>query len=160
MPPTLPFSSGCSTAADAEAFGREHCCSVLAAGDTLVAAALDRSGRSRKDLVSMVGELRRRKSGFCSLHERLDTTTPPPRAAASAPAARSVGEPSPGVPCLPPAVSSLTPSTTSSPAKVPVTALAVVRDADHALLDDRDRQAAVLGVDAGLAQAAAARRGR
>ncbi|MFC9645121.1 recombinase family protein [Streptomyces mirabilis] len=38
--------------------------------------ALDRYGRSRKDLVNMVGELRRREIGFCSLHERLDTTTP------------------------------------------------------------------------------------
>ena len=25
----------------------------------------------------MVGELRRREIGFCALHERLDTTTPP-----------------------------------------------------------------------------------
>ncbi|MFF7590501.1 recombinase family protein [Kitasatospora purpeofusca] len=38
--------------------------------------ALDRYGRSLKDLVNMVGELRRRESGFCSRHERLDTTTP------------------------------------------------------------------------------------
>ncbi|MBC2904405.1 recombinase family protein [Streptomyces sp. PSKA01] len=38
--------------------------------------ALDRYGRSLKDLVNMVGELRRREIGFCSLHERLDTATP------------------------------------------------------------------------------------
>ncbi|MGW1893247.1 recombinase family protein [Streptomyces sp. NPDC002004] len=38
--------------------------------------ALDRYGRSLKDLVNMVGELRRREIGFCSLHECLDTTTP------------------------------------------------------------------------------------
>ncbi|WP_406340052.1 recombinase family protein [Streptomyces sp. NBC_00649] len=38
--------------------------------------ALDRYGRSLKDLVDMVGELRRREIGFCSPHERLDTTTP------------------------------------------------------------------------------------
>ncbi|WP_328929971.1 recombinase family protein [Streptomyces sp. NBC_00190] len=37
--------------------------------------ALDRYA-SLKDLVNMVGELRRREIGFCSLHERLDTTTP------------------------------------------------------------------------------------
>ncbi|WP_405942837.1 recombinase family protein [Streptomyces sp. NBC_00207] len=37
--------------------------------------ALDRYGRSLKDLVNMVGELRRHEIGFCSLHERLDTTT-------------------------------------------------------------------------------------
>ncbi|MFI1051504.1 recombinase family protein [Streptomyces griseoruber] len=52
------------------------CHSFLAAGDTLVVPALDRYGRSLKDLVNMVGELRRREIGFCSLHERLDTTTP------------------------------------------------------------------------------------
>ncbi|MFF5161492.1 recombinase family protein [Streptomyces sp. NPDC000348] len=45
-------------------------------GNTLVVPALDRYGRSLKDLVNMVGELRRREIGFCSLHERLDTTTP------------------------------------------------------------------------------------
>ncbi|WP_231591367.1 recombinase family protein [Saccharothrix sp. ST-888] len=52
------------------------CHAFLAAGDTLVVPALDRYGRSLKDLVNMVGELRRREIGFCSLHERLDTTTP------------------------------------------------------------------------------------
>ncbi|MFJ4905615.1 recombinase family protein [Streptomyces sp. NPDC093249] len=45
-------------------------------GDTLVVPALDRYGRSLKDLVNMVGELRQREIGFSSLHERLDTTTP------------------------------------------------------------------------------------
>ncbi|MFE6840341.1 recombinase family protein [Streptomyces sp. NPDC057705] len=38
--------------------------------------ALDRYGRSLKDLVNMVGELRRREIAFCSLRERLDTNTP------------------------------------------------------------------------------------
>lgn len=45
-------------------------------GDTMVVPALDRYGRSLKDLVNMVGELRARGIGFTSLHERLDTTTP------------------------------------------------------------------------------------
>ncbi|WP_405748967.1 recombinase family protein [Streptomyces sp. NBC_00012] len=37
---------------------------------------LDRYGRSLKDLVTMVAELRERGVGFTSLHENLDTTTP------------------------------------------------------------------------------------
>lgn len=52
------------------------CHAFLQSGDTLVVPSLDRYGRSLKDLVNMVGELRRREVGFCSLHERLDTTTP------------------------------------------------------------------------------------
>ncbi|MGW9024928.1 recombinase family protein [Streptomyces sp. NPDC055722] len=52
------------------------CHAFLAKGDTLVVPALDRYGRSLKDLVNMVGELRKRGIGFCSLHECLDTTTP------------------------------------------------------------------------------------
>ncbi|MFD5063839.1 MULTISPECIES: recombinase family protein [unclassified Streptomyces] len=52
------------------------CHAFLAAGDTLVVPALDRYGRSLQDLITMVGELRKRGIGFTSLHERLDTTTP------------------------------------------------------------------------------------
>ncbi|WP_234020897.1 recombinase family protein [Streptomyces sp. Tu 6176] len=52
------------------------CHAFLQRGDTLVVPALDRYGRSLKDLVNMVGELRQREIGFSSLHERLDTTTP------------------------------------------------------------------------------------
>ncbi|MFI6449750.1 recombinase family protein [Kitasatospora sp. NPDC050543] len=52
------------------------CHACLQSGDTLVVPALDRYGRSLKDLVNMVGDLRRREVGFCSLHQRLDTTTP------------------------------------------------------------------------------------
>nr|WP_258310055.1 recombinase family protein [Streptomyces sp. CG 926] len=52
------------------------CHAFLAAGDTLVVPALDRYGRSLQDLITMVGELRKREIGFASLHERLDTTTP------------------------------------------------------------------------------------
>ncbi|WP_395298383.1 recombinase family protein [Kitasatospora hibisci] len=57
------------------------CHSFLAAGDTLVVPALDRYGRSLKDLVNMVGELRRREIGFsppCA-----SAWTPPPPAAGS-----------------------------------------------------------------------------
>ncbi|MFB0620217.1 recombinase family protein [Streptomyces sp. AGS-58] len=52
-------------------------------------------GRSLKDLVNMVGESRRREIGFCSLHERLDTTTPGGRLVFhvfAAPAAESIRE--------------------------------------------------------------------
>lgn len=38
--------------------------------------ALDRYGRSLKDLITMVAELRTREIGFRSLRENLDTTTP------------------------------------------------------------------------------------
>ncbi|WP_455713492.1 recombinase family protein [Streptosporangium canum] len=51
------------------------CHAFLAAGDTLVVPSLDRYGRSLADLITMVGELRRREIGFTSLHESLDTTT-------------------------------------------------------------------------------------
>lgn len=52
------------------------CHEFLHAGDTLVVPSLDRYGRSLQDLITMVGDLRRREIGFTSLHESLDTTTP------------------------------------------------------------------------------------
>ena len=52
------------------------CLAFLAAGDTLVVPSLDRLSRSLTDLITTVGELRRRDIGFTSLHENLDTTTP------------------------------------------------------------------------------------
>jgi DNA invertase Pin-like site-specific DNA recombinase len=52
------------------------CHAFLQVGDTLVVPSLDRYGRSLQDLITMVGELRRREIGFTSLHEKLDTTTP------------------------------------------------------------------------------------
>jgi len=48
----------------------------MTAGDTLVVPALDRLSHSLQDLITTVGELRRREVGFTSLHENLDTTTP------------------------------------------------------------------------------------
>ncbi len=48
----------------------------LCPGDTLVVPSLDRLSRSLQDLISTVGDLRRREVGFTSLHESLDTTTP------------------------------------------------------------------------------------
>ncbi|GAA2440348.1 recombinase family protein [Streptomyces glaucus] len=44
--------------------------------DTLVVPSLDRLGRSIQDLIAIVSGLRKRGTGFTSLHEALDTTTP------------------------------------------------------------------------------------
>lgn len=52
------------------------CLDYLRAGDTLVVPSLDRLSRSLQDLITLVGQLRRRGIGFRSLHENLDTTTP------------------------------------------------------------------------------------
>jgi DNA invertase Pin-like site-specific DNA recombinase len=48
----------------------------LQPGDILVVPSLDRLSRSLQDLITMVGDLRKRQVGFTSLHENLDTTTP------------------------------------------------------------------------------------
>ncbi|MDX3101692.1 recombinase family protein [Nonomuraea angiospora] len=52
------------------------CHAFLTEGDTLVVPSLDRYGRSLADLITMVGDLRKREIGFTSLHENLDTITP------------------------------------------------------------------------------------
>jgi DNA invertase Pin-like site-specific DNA recombinase len=52
------------------------CLDYLRAGDTLVVPSLDRLSRSLQDLTTIVAGLRRRGTGFRSLHEALDTTTP------------------------------------------------------------------------------------
>jgi len=53
----------------------QACLDYLRAGDTLVVPSLDRLSRSLQDLITLIGELRRREIGFRSLHEALDTTT-------------------------------------------------------------------------------------
>ena len=52
------------------------CLDYLRAGDTLVVPSLDRLSRSLQDLITIVTGLRRHGTGFRSLHEALDTTTP------------------------------------------------------------------------------------
>ena len=52
------------------------CLAFMAPGDTLVVPSLDRLSRSLQDLITTVGDLRRRGVGFTSLHENLDITTP------------------------------------------------------------------------------------
>jgi DNA invertase Pin-like site-specific DNA recombinase len=54
----------------------EACLDYLRPGDTLVVMSLDRLSRSLQDLITTVTGLRRRGTGFKSLHEALDTTTP------------------------------------------------------------------------------------
>lgn len=49
---------------------------VLRPGDTLVVWRLDRLGCSLTDLITHMEELHRRKIGFKSLHESIDTTSP------------------------------------------------------------------------------------
>jgi len=52
------------------------CLDYLRPGDALVVPSLDRLSRSLQDLINLVAELRRRRVGFRSLHEALDTTAP------------------------------------------------------------------------------------
>ncbi len=61
---------------DADRPQLQACLGYLRAGDTLVVPSLDRLSRSLTDLITLVGQLRRRGIGFRSLHENLDTTTP------------------------------------------------------------------------------------
>ena len=62
------------------------CLDYLRAGDTLVVPSLDRLSRSLQDLITLVAGLRRRGTGFRSLHEALDTTTPGGRLSEQLPA--------------------------------------------------------------------------
>ena len=56
--------------------GLNACLAYLNKGDSLVVWKLDRLGRSLPHLLSIVTDLRERGVGFCSLTERMDTTTP------------------------------------------------------------------------------------
>jgi len=49
---------------------------ILREGDTLIVWRLDRLGRSLKHLIELVGKLEKRKIGFKSLQESIDTTSP------------------------------------------------------------------------------------
>jgi len=57
-----------------------RCLKTLRAGDTLVVWKLDRLGRSLRDLVTMLDDLRSRSVKFHSLSEAIDTATPAGRA--------------------------------------------------------------------------------
>ncbi len=77
------FAAGCRRVFQEKLSGRnaarpelKDCLEFLCPGDTLVVLELSRLGRSLQDLITIVGDLRRRGIGFISLHENLDTTTP------------------------------------------------------------------------------------
>ena len=57
-----------------------RCLKALRAGDTLVVWKLDRLGRSLRDLIAMMDDLRERGVRFQSLTESIDTQTPTGRA--------------------------------------------------------------------------------
>ena len=56
------------------------CLKTLRAGDTLIVWKLDRLGRSLRDLIAMLDDLRERGIRFQSLTEAIDTETPTGRA--------------------------------------------------------------------------------
>lgn len=58
----------------------EKCLKSLKAGDTLIVWKIDRLGRSLRDLISMLDDLKARGVAFRSLTESIDTTTPTGRA--------------------------------------------------------------------------------
>lgn len=57
-----------------------RCLKTLRAGDTLIVWKLDRLGRSLRDLITMLDDLRDRGVAFHSLTEAIDTRTPTGRA--------------------------------------------------------------------------------
>jgi len=56
------------------------CLKALAKGDTLIVWKLDQLGRSLRDLIGLLDDLKARGVAFCSLTEAIDTTTPTGRA--------------------------------------------------------------------------------
>jgi DNA invertase Pin-like site-specific DNA recombinase len=57
-----------------------RCLEALATGDTLIVWKLDRLGRSLRDLIAMLDDLKQRGVKFRSLTEAIDTETPTGRA--------------------------------------------------------------------------------
>jgi DNA invertase Pin-like site-specific DNA recombinase len=57
-----------------------RCLKRLEIGDTLIVWKLDRLGRSLRDLITMLDDLKRRQVKFRSLTEHIDTDTPTGRA--------------------------------------------------------------------------------
>jgi DNA invertase Pin-like site-specific DNA recombinase len=75
--------AGCARVYTDEATGRDaglprlrDCLGSLRPGDILVVAGLDQLGRTQRELIASVGEVRRRGAGLRSLREQLDTTSP------------------------------------------------------------------------------------
>ncbi len=57
-----------------------RCLKAVKKGDTLIVWKLDRLGRSMRDLITMLDDLKQRGVRFHSLTEAIDTTTPTGRA--------------------------------------------------------------------------------
>ena len=79
----LPGDAGCARVYTDEAAGRDagrpglrDCLESLRPGDTLVVAGLDQLGRTQRELIATVAEVRRRGAGLRSLREELDTASP------------------------------------------------------------------------------------
>lgn len=64
-----------ATGASKERPELRRCLDALREGDTLLVWRFDRLGRSLKDLVEIVSDLEKKKIGFRSLTEAIDTTT-------------------------------------------------------------------------------------
>ena len=58
----------------------KKCLELLNAGDVLTVWKMDRLGRSLRDLIMLMDDLKGMNIGFCSLTESIDTTTPTGRA--------------------------------------------------------------------------------
>ncbi len=56
------------------------CLKTVAAGDTLIVWKLDRLGRSLRDIIGLLDDLKNREVAFLSVTEAIDTTTPTGRA--------------------------------------------------------------------------------
>ena len=74
--------AGCSVTYEEKVSGKtadrpelDQCLKALRAGDTLVVWRLDRLGRSLKDLLRIVDDLKERGVSFVSLTERIETDT-------------------------------------------------------------------------------------
>jgi DNA invertase Pin-like site-specific DNA recombinase len=71
--------AGCTRVYTDDTSGRPQlgaCLASLRAGDTLVVASLDELGRSQRELIAAVLDVRRSGAGLRSLREGLDTTAP------------------------------------------------------------------------------------
>jgi DNA invertase Pin-like site-specific DNA recombinase len=75
--------TGCARVYTDEATGRDaglprlrDCLESLRPGDILVVVSLDQLGRTQRELIATVGEVRRRGAGLRSLREEIDTAGP------------------------------------------------------------------------------------
>jgi DNA invertase Pin-like site-specific DNA recombinase len=81
--PDKVFTDTASGRAGAERPGWEECLVWLRAGDTLVVTAVDRLGRSVREVAATMHELTERGIALRSLREGVDTSTPTGRAVVS-----------------------------------------------------------------------------